>query len=329
MPFISVMVPVYNAKETLNACVESILGQTFQDFELLLLDDESTDGSAQLCDALEQKDSRIKALHKKNEGVGMARNALLDAAKGEYYCFVDSDDYVSPYYLAMLLEMCRSTGSPMAVASYEVCNDGDPCPVWKADAQPVEVIPADAYYERLYTIHEALYVVPWGKLYHRSVYEGVRYPALSRCDDEAVIHQLVKRAQQIAISDTPIYAYYMSQGSVMRQAGFRPALLDGDTAYQMRETFFAEQQLKTLQYLNQRTRAASLLAIYSWITPETKDADKWRKEVKHRFDQNLRNMMRNPAASKHCVMRLLKCRCKMKPGVLFDRTELLFGKNSL
>lgn len=329
MPLISVMVPVYNAKATLDLCVDSILKQTFQDFELLLMDDESTDGSGQLCDAMEQKDSRIHAFHKKNDGVGLARNALLEQAKGEYFCFVDSDDYVSPYYLEILLQMCRSTSSRMAVASYEIRRDGDACPVWKNDAQTVEVITAQTYYERLYTIHEALYVVPWGKLYHRSVYDGVRYPAFHRCDDEAVIHQLVKNAEQIAISDAPIYAYYMSKGSVMRQSGFKPALLNGDDAYQMREEFFKELALPTLQYLNQRTRAASLLEIYSLITPETDDAVQWRKEVKCRFDKNLWHMVKNPAASKHCVIHLLQCRGKMKPGTVFSRTELLFGDKSL
>lgn len=91
---ISIIIPVYNAEKTLSRCVNSILNQTFQDWELLLIDDGSTDRSGELCDEYASKDQRIKVFHKTNGGVSSARNIGLDYAKGEWITFIDSDDYI-------------------------------------------------------------------------------------------------------------------------------------------------------------------------------------------------------------------------------------------
>lgn len=102
MPQISVIVPVYKVEKYLGRCVESILTQTFEDFELILVDDGSTDRSGEICDEYAAKDDRIRVIHKQNGGVSSARNAGLDAAQGEFVAFVDSDDYVEPDYLQVL-----------------------------------------------------------------------------------------------------------------------------------------------------------------------------------------------------------------------------------
>ena len=93
-PLVSIIVPVYNAEKTLNKCVDSILNQTFQDWELLLIDDGSTDRSGELCDEYANKDSRVRVFHKINEGVSSARNVGLDNAKGQWITFVDADDWI-------------------------------------------------------------------------------------------------------------------------------------------------------------------------------------------------------------------------------------------
>lgn len=96
MPTISVIVPVYNVEPYLRQCVDSILGQTFRDFELILVDDGSPDGCPAICDEYAKMDSRVKVIHKENGGLSSARNAGLDVAKGKYIAFVDSDDWIHP-----------------------------------------------------------------------------------------------------------------------------------------------------------------------------------------------------------------------------------------
>ena len=101
-PGISIIVPVYKTERFLNVCIRSILGQTFADFELILVDDGSPDNCPALCDAAAAKDSRIRVVHQKNRGLSGARNVGLDTARGEWIAFVDSDDTITPDYCAKL-----------------------------------------------------------------------------------------------------------------------------------------------------------------------------------------------------------------------------------
>lgn len=108
MPKISCIVPVYKVEEALNYCIKSILHQTFTDFELILVDDGSPDNSWKICDEYAEKDTRVKVIHKQNGGVSSARNTGIEAAQGEYICFVDSDDYLESNYLEVLIETKRN-----------------------------------------------------------------------------------------------------------------------------------------------------------------------------------------------------------------------------
>jgi glycosyltransferase involved in cell wall biosynthesis len=103
-PTISIIVPVYNTEKYLRRCLDSIVAQTFKDYECIIVDDGSTDGSAAICDEYEKKDSRFKVLHKENEGVSAARNVGIEYAEGEFITFVDSDDYLSSVYLRDLYD---------------------------------------------------------------------------------------------------------------------------------------------------------------------------------------------------------------------------------
>lgn len=104
MCVVSVIVPVYKVENVLHYCIDSILNQTYKDFELILVDDGSPDNSGKICDEYAKKDNRIKVIHKENGGVSSARNCGIDAAKGKYVCFVDSDDYVNKNYLEILIK---------------------------------------------------------------------------------------------------------------------------------------------------------------------------------------------------------------------------------
>ena len=104
---ISVIVPIYKVEKYLRRCVDSILNQSYTDFELLLIDDGSPDGCPQICDEYAQQDTRVRVFHKPNGGLSDARNYGLDRMKGEYVSFIDSDDYVGPDYLTVLVELAK------------------------------------------------------------------------------------------------------------------------------------------------------------------------------------------------------------------------------
>lgn len=118
---ISVIVPVYNSEKTLARCVDSILSQTFSDFELLLIDDGSTDSSGKICDDYALKDKRVHVFHKKNGGVSSARNVGLDNASGKWVTFCDSDDYVNDNWLSIFIKYCKN-GIDLVVQPFDVSN---------------------------------------------------------------------------------------------------------------------------------------------------------------------------------------------------------------
>ena len=129
-PKISVIVPVYKVEKFLDRCVESIVGQTYENLEIILVDDGSPDNCPSMCDKWAEKDSRIKVIHKENGGVSSARNAALDAATGDFIGFVDSDDWIEPDMYESLMMRIDETGKDIAVCSYysiEVSGERNEC----------------------------------------------------------------------------------------------------------------------------------------------------------------------------------------------------------
>jgi len=118
MPSVSVIVPVYQVEEYLSKCVDSILNQTFGDFELILVDDGSPDRCGEICDRYKAVDGRIRVIHQLNQGVSAARNNGVKEAKGEYIAFIDSDDWVDKNYLSVLYEMCVRGNAQISICTY-------------------------------------------------------------------------------------------------------------------------------------------------------------------------------------------------------------------
>ena len=159
---ISVLVPVYNTNQYLPRCIDSILGQSFTDFELLLIDDGSTDGSAKICDAYAEKDSRIRVLHKENGGVSSARNLGLNEAKGEWVVFVDSDDWISDNCIKVLTEPLRKKEFDIVVGDYRIIGEFP----YNLELS----LPEGAYHETGIThtfCNGGIYIMSWNKLYRK------------------------------------------------------------------------------------------------------------------------------------------------------------------
>ncbi len=200
-PKISVIVPVYKAEKTLDACVRSILAQTFADFELLLVDDESPDGCPALCDAWARKDSRIRALHPAKTGPGPsgARNAGLDAARGEWITMVDSDDTVAPELFSTLYAAAQQSGAGLVICnSCQMLPDGT-----------TRKLPEEQRFTKDVTLTEPefwdAFNTPWisqftgtaHRLYAARLFGGVRYPVGMVHEDYYVLPDLIARCGTI------------------------------------------------------------------------------------------------------------------------------------
>lgn len=214
-PTVSIIVPIYRVEPYLRCCVDSILAQTFRNFELILVDDGSPDNCPIICDEYAAKDYRIKVIHKENGGVASARNIGLEASNGAYLSFIDPDDWVKPEFLEEMLEVLQKENADMAL-----CGTTR---VWDDGSVTEEILPEKRCFEldeiqMLMTHGNWYYAVLWNKLYRRESFDGVHFPQNYIHEDEAVLHRVVGNCRKIAMIPQILYIYRQSDDSIMRRA---------------------------------------------------------------------------------------------------------------
>ena len=216
-PIVSIIVPVYNAEATLPRCVESILNQEFRDFELLLIDDGSPDGSGALCDGYAAGDSRVRVFHVPNGGVSAARNLGLDHARGEYLQFLDSDDWITQDATTLLVRAARDHGCDLVISDfYRVVGERVS---HKGDIEEDSVLTREEYAAHMMERPADFYYgVLWNKLYRRSIVEAGHLrcdTGVSWCEDFLFNLEYLRRARLIAACARPVYCYVKRPGSLV------------------------------------------------------------------------------------------------------------------
>ena len=208
---ISIIVPVYNAEKYLKRCVNSILNQTYPGFELLLVDDGSTDGSGIICDEYAEIDRRIVAFHSENRGVSAARNKGLENAEGHYICFIDADDYVGKDYLRILVESIETAEAGMAlIGAVEVTSEET---VFVSSPDQREVFNSStAFREMIYG--EKFGWASWGKLYRKELASLIRFPEKIIYDDFYTIPYILEKCGKCVYSTSKQYYYYQCEDSL-------------------------------------------------------------------------------------------------------------------
>lgn len=210
---ISVIVPVYNVEKLLPKCLDSILAQTHENLEIILVDDGTKDRGGILCDEYAAKDSRIRVIHKENGGLSSARNAGLDVARGEYIGFVDSDDWIEPEMYETMLALAKKHDVKMVCAGrYDVSErTGEKrkglCP------EREEVVSGEELAGRIF-LWQGLDSAAWDKLYHRSLWQTRRYPLGRVNEDIPVTYRVALEAGQVALCPHSFYNYFHRAGSI-------------------------------------------------------------------------------------------------------------------
>lgn len=218
---ISIIVPVYNAENYLRRCIDSILEQTYTNFELLLINDGSTDGSAKILEEVKESDSRIRIVHKKNEGVSATRNLGLKLVTGDYITFIDSDDFVDKLYLEVLYKSLTENDADIASGNFASFNEERQTFLFFTTEE--------TYFEKVYSPQEWLdqennprhnlfltvIFTPF-KLYKRELWENIEYPVGRVREDDAIIHKLYLRCQRISFVNSAIYFYSQHEDSLSK-----------------------------------------------------------------------------------------------------------------
>lgn len=228
---ISVIVPVWNTKSTLERCVASILEQTYSDFEIILVDDGSPDGAGKICDQLAKQHQKIRVLHQKNAGLSAARNAALKIARGEYITFVDSDDIIGANMLEVLMSL---RNEPVRICSFmEIAPNGKHHPI--AGAIPFKGPQSEQENRKTLTVESCLRdmllergftMSACGKLYHRDLFKTVQFPVGKLYEDVGTTYRLIMQCPHyVACHLLPLYGYHQNHGSIIHQ-GFNFHKLD-------------------------------------------------------------------------------------------------------
>lgn len=216
---VSVIVPVYNVKQYLEECFTSICNQTYQHLEIILVDDGSTDGSGDLCDELVKRDPRSRVLHKPNGGLSDARNYGLRFANGDWVSFVDSDDYVSPVFIEILLNACLETGCQISAVPFgKPFDDGDSCALLDSvsSVAAAKVLPSPEV-QRL-MLYQALDNGAQWRLYTKESLGIDPFPKGLYYEDLASIYKIIHKVDTVAVVDCrELYAYRMRNDSIIRQ----------------------------------------------------------------------------------------------------------------
>lgn len=227
VPEISVIVPVYKVEPYLERCVRSVQNQTFQDFELILVDDESPDRCGELCDDYARQDPRIRVLHKKNGGLSDARNAGMDLARGRYVCFVDSDDFIDPEMLQVLYDLAQKHQAEIAICGVRDCYKGR---VQEHNPVEEELVVSGVEALRLTLEGKKLLVSVCTKLICRELAEKNRFRKGRTYEDAFYNPQLLLGAKVVAVTTRSLYSYWHRADSITTHP-FREQNMDVIDAY--------------------------------------------------------------------------------------------------
>lgn len=211
---ISVIIPVYNAEKYLDRCVESIVKQTYKNLEIIIVNDGSTDTSGQKCDEWEKKDNRIIVIHKPNSGVSDTRNLGMEKAKGKYFAFVDSDDYIDVDYMQTLYNAIIENEADIAVCNFQTMYEADEEKRKYnliSEAQVItdcSVLFSDCIDCKIYT-----YLV-WGKLYKKEILKGMRFEKQAYSEDALFVREIFGRRPKVSLTTYSGYYYWISGNCV-------------------------------------------------------------------------------------------------------------------
>lgn len=239
MPKISVIIPVYKVEPYLRRCIDSVLYQSYSDFEVLLVDDGSPDECGRICDEYLKIDTRIHSFHKENGGLSSARNYglewVLRNSDAEWITFIDSDDWVHFRYLELLHNAAIEKKVNIVVGGYyETRTD-------KIVDKTITGRSILVNARQLFVNHYNNATVAWGKLYRRKCFKEIRFPIGKAHEDEFTTYKLLFSESVLGYISEPIYYYYYNVGSITKQP-WSPARLDGTEAFLERIFFFVKKK---------------------------------------------------------------------------------------
>ncbi len=321
---ITIVVPVYNVEEYLDRCVNSILNQTYKNWQLLLVDDGSPDNCGKMCDEYAKKDSRIFVIHQKNAGLSAARNTginwFYEQNRSDYITFADSDDWLHPDYLKFLADGIKND-IKISICNYTRVTDV--IPHKNFDNADYELTSPEDFLVN----HSWQYNYAWGKLYHKSVFEYVRYPVGKNFEDTFTTYKLLHQCETVAYTNTPLYYYFRNETGISRSPWTPKELVIFDAMQEqmqfykgngLQKAFEKEFELfvhhHAYQIVRIKENKENLKKNKKILNGIKKDLKQYLKENKDKFD--VHNMTYSYQAAYPLMMKMYALASKIKATVL-------------
>lgn len=248
-PLLSVIVPAYKVEEFLSRCLDSIIGQTYKNLEIILVDDGSPDKSGTICDQYAQKDARIRVLHQKNQGLSDARNNGLALAKGEYIAFVDSDDWLDITMYAKLMDLMQKYNLDIVKCAAEEVKHLYTKPFLPKKETPTEqVVEGKQAFDLYFT--ESLCTMVWNALYKKTVVQGILSPSRCHSQDNYVSGRYLYRCQRFFMTKEILYHYNKCNEDSITQVHNRRAFDICICTNKLIQDLKTEEGLRDGKYLN-------------------------------------------------------------------------------
>lgn len=246
---LSIIIPVYNVEKYIIECIDSVLFQTYKDWELILVDDGSTDNSGKICDEYALKDNRIKVIHKENGGLSSARNAGLDIVKGEYITFIDSDDVLlNDDIFDKIIDIFNNDNS-IDIVQYDVIHK------WKSTEEHQREYPFKTYCNKQDILEgyltENIHVSCCDKVFKTEIFKDIRFPLGQISEDIAIIPKIVEKTNKLQVSEIGYYGYRYRDGSISNSAlPYKKICSILDSYYKYLSYAYNYKDLKTLVIKN-------------------------------------------------------------------------------
>lgn len=297
-PLVSIIVPIYNAGDFLIRCLDSVAKQTYLNLEIILINDGSTDNSLKICNSYLQRDNRVVLIDKENEGVSIARNIGMQKARGDFFAFLDADDWIAPNYIEQLMKPFENEEVDISICGYRICQ---------------EYIPPSSELSVIYECKDAkkylfesqghdnfATIVPWGKIIRKKVTGGTIFPPKMHFEDEATVYKFFYASNQIAESSSKAY-YYLQSPNGLTKTVYPNHPEDAVIVFEEKNQFFKERNDKSFFQYTLATLLWKCLTLYT----VKKDM---RKYAKNKITQYLKEFDQYNVNYEHSVSLKFFCR---------------------
>ena len=301
-PKISVIVPIYNVGPYLRQCVDSILAQTYDNLEVILVNDGSTDDCGEICREYAEKDVSLRVIHKENGGLSDARNAGLETASGEYLTFVDSDDWLSHDAVEALYKNLTGCDADISCCGYYMAYADSIASAADPDGRILVFDSGQAMEQVL--LRKRVFSMAWGKLYKKYIFNAIRYPSGKIHEDEFVIFDVISQARRIVSTSDPKYYYRQRKGSIINET-YSPRKINAIEACERKLLVIMEKQYAHLYDICKAELLSTNLHVFHQMTAASCRGSKNIKKtpefnaVLSELRKNYKFIMRSPFFTKN------------------------------